>query len=199
MKDLPGQLQLRFAELRVHDAGFRLAVYTGREFSGGPVTVVLLSAAAASDAALRQAFATAVNTRGSAVGEGLDAASVHASDVHSDRPWAAIRGHPGEPAVDWLLFELTGALAPAPAVPPVPPALPDEGDRGSGEPPPRASLRSEAPVGGSVPWLRPAPFRPADAHRDRTTAVLVSVVVIGALLVVACCGLANMASGPGGF
>lgn len=129
------QLGSRFTGLRLREETPSGRVYAASDGTGREVTVAVLAGPAATDPAVRSAFADAV-WRHSIDGP-AGRATVSAADLHAVFPWAALRTPPGQPGAEQLL---TGPGA-APEPPP-----PDAPSR-----PNRLSRLNRA--GSPWPWL----------------------------------------------
>src|SRR5690606_12850377 len=150
MNDPMSQLALRFTQLRLLTETRYGQVYAGEDFTGGAVTVAVLSEAAAADPALREAFSDRVWRH--SPGAVPDHATVYAADLQAARPWAAIRNPAGQPGAEQLLAGLDEAGAP-----------PDSPTSGSGASGPVASPAFPQPAAPAFPPATAPAFPPPGA------------------------------------
>ncbi|QSB16370.1 hypothetical protein JQS43_08845 [Natronosporangium hydrolyticum] len=162
MTDPLQQLSSQFAGLWVRRESAYGQVFVGRDSLGVEVTIAVLSATAAADPTLRNAFAESVWQR--SVGSESSRAIVYAADLHAPLPWAAVRVAGAEPGAEQLLDDLPGV---APTSPLGYPVLQQPGPDSA--PPAPSSGAPSTPGFGAGPGFAPAPAFSSSSPTSGTT------------------------------
>lgn len=150
MSDPLHQLGAHFTGLWVRQETPYGQVFVGTDVTGGEVTIAVLSAAAAADPGLRNAFSDVV-WRHSVKSESGNA-TVYAADLHAPRAWAATRTAAGAAGAEQLLTELASAPPAVPASPGTPASPGAPGQPGSpGQPGPYSPVPAGYPAGAGHP------------------------------------------------
>ncbi|MEO3818857.1 hypothetical protein [Plantactinospora sp. B24E8] len=201
--------------LSVHFTGLRLAgrtavaeLYVGRDRSGVPVSVAVLTGTAAADPQVRAGFLAAVG--GSTYAPYAGDLPVHAADLSGARPWAAVLQRPDQPGAERLLSGLPGGSVPgspsfAAPLPGTPLAMPPHGAPFAVPPtagPPSPGVPGGIPGWASGPGQPPSPGHPpapgpsGGISTGAKTALIAGGVVLLLVVVAGVFAVVSLLPGP---